>query len=150
MSAIANLVAYDGASTPVIHTLLPVSVTRDKGKITADWRENASSVPLIAQVSCTTTLQRLNSGVWKATARVSVPVMESVSGQNAAGYTAAPKIAYVETVEITGFFHERSDTAGRRLARQLAVNILNGVATSVTPVTTGPLPELFDTLVSAT
>lgn len=82
--------------------------------------------------------------------RVVVPVMESVSGQNAAGYTAAPKVAYENTVVTTGFFHERSDSVGRRLVRQLSLNILGSIGTSVTPVQTGPAPELFDLLVAPT
>jgi hypothetical protein len=72
--------------------------------------------------------------------------MESVTNQNSAGYTAAPKVAYVDTLEITGFFHERGSIAGRRLARQLGANILNGIETSVTPVTTKAAGLLFDTL----
>lgn len=76
--------------------------------------------------------------------------MESVSGQNSAGYTAAPKVAHVDTVEITGYFHERSSIGSRRLAKQLAANILNGIATSVTPVTTGFPAELMDQLVLPT
>lgn len=146
MAAISNIVAFDGAATPVSHTLVPVSVSREKGKVTAIWREAASGVPVYAQVRCTMTLEQLPSKVYKLTSRVEVPVQEVVTGSNAAGYSAAPKVAYINTVETVGLFHERSDVAGRRLARQLAVNIDGGVATSVAPVTTGPLPELFDLL----
>jgi len=146
MAQIANIVAYDGAATPALHTLIPVSVTREKNKITALWREALSGVPVYAQVTVTMTLERLKSGVYKVVNRVAVPVQEVVTGSNSAGYSAAPKIAYVNTVETTGLFHERSDVAGRRLSRQLAVNIDGSIATSVTPVTTGPVPELFDLL----
>lgn len=150
MSQIANITVFDGASTPVSHTLVAVSVTRDKGKVTAEYRETNASVPTNAQIRLTLTLEQLKSGVYRVESRAVVPVMESVSGQNAAGYTAAPKVAYENTVVTTGFFHERSDVAGRRLARQLAVNLDGNVSTSVTPVTTGPVPELFDLLVAPT
>jgi len=150
MTAIANIVAYDGASSPVSHTFLPISVTRQAGKVIAEWRESSTGVPVYAQPRVTMSLERLKSGVYKAEQRVVVPVMESIGDQNSAGYTAAPKVAYENTVVTTGFFHERSDVTGRRLVRQLAVNIDGGIATSVTPVTTGPLPELFDLLVSPT
>jgi len=150
MSAIAAITVYDGAATPVAHVLQPVSVTRDKGKVSALWREQLTSVPLYAQVSMVANIERLKSGVWKTEVRVEVPVMETVSGQNSAGYTAAPKVAYVNTVITTGFFHERSDLAGRRLARQLAVNVGNSVSTSVAAVGYGPLPELFDSLIAPT
>lgn len=150
MSAIANITVFDGAAVPVSHTLLAVSVTREKGVVTALFRENLASVPVYAQISCTMKIERLNSGVYRVESRVVVPVMESITGQNAAGYTAAPKVAYENTVVTTGLFHERSDATGRRLARQLAVNIDGSIATSVAPVTTGPLPELFDLLVAPT
>lgn len=151
MANIANLVAFDGASTPVSHTLVPVSVSREgKTKVLAEWREALASIPVYAQVKTRMSLERLPTGVYKCVNRVSVPVMESVSGQNASGYTAAPKIAYENTVETTGLFHERSDVAGRRLARQLSLNINGGIVTSVTPSTTGPAPDLFDLLTAPT
>lgn len=150
MSSIANIVAFDGAATPVSHTFVPVSVTREKEKVTAFWREALAGVPVYAQPRVTMTLERLRSGVYRVVNRVEVPVQEVVTGSNAAGYSAAPKVAYINTVETTGLYHERSDVAGRRLARQLAVNIDGSIATSVTPVTTGPLPELFDLLTAPT
>jgi hypothetical protein len=73
--------------------------------------------------------------------------MESIGSQNSAGYTAAPKVAYVNTSENVGYFHERSDLVGRRLVRQLGINISNGIETSVSPVTTKAVGELFDQLV---
>ena len=150
MSAIANITVFDGAATPVSHTLVAIDVARDKGSVTANWREATTGIPVYAQVRATAKLERLKSGVYKTEFRVVVPVMESVSGQNAAGYTAAPKVAYENTVVQTGFFHERSDATGRRLARQLAVNLAGGITTTVTPVQTGPFPELFDLLVAPT
>lgn len=150
MSQIANITVYDGAATPVSHSLVAISVTREKGKVTALWREQLASLPVYAQVSAVSSIERLKSGIYKTEVRVEVPVMESVSGQNAAGYTAAPKVAYVNTVINTGFFHERSDVTGRRLARQLAVNLMGNISTSVAPVTTGPMPELLDQLVAPT
>lgn len=150
MSAIANIAVYDGASTPVLHTLLPISVTRSEGVVEALWRENLGGVPVYAQVTCTMRIQRLQSGVYRVESKVAVPVMEAISGQNSAGYTAAPKVAYTNTVNTVGLFHERSDSNGRRLARQIAVNIDGNITSSVAAATTGPLPELFDLLVAPT
>lgn len=150
MSAIANIAVYDGAATPVLHTLLPVSVTRSANAVEALWREALPSVPVYAQIALSMKIERLKSGVYRLESRAEVPVMETVSGQNSAGYTAAPKVAYVNTVVFSAFFHERSDIAGRRLARQLAVNVANGVSTSVAAATTGPASELFDLLVAPT
>lgn len=150
MSAISDIVVFDGAATPVSHTLKAVSVTRSAAEVVAEWREMLSSVPVYAQVRATAKLSRMKSGVYRCEFRTVVPVMESVSGANSAGYTAAPKVAYENTYISVGLFHERSDAAGRRLVRQLGVNVSGGIATSVTPVQTGPLPELFDLLVMPT
>lgn len=144
----ANITVFDGAATPVSHTLIPAGVAREKDTITAQWRESLNNVPVNAQVTCTMRITRLKSGVYKTESKVEVPVMESISGQNAAGYTAAPRVAYVNTVSTTGFFHERSDANGRRLVRQMAVNIGGNISTSVAPATSGPLADLFDLLVA--
>lgn len=151
MSAIADITVFDGASTPVSHTLKAISVTRKGGnEVVAEYREALSSVPVDAQVRMSSSLQKLKSGVYKGQMRLVVPVMESVSGQNAAGYTAPPKVAYEDTFIIQGLFHERSTEAGRQLAGQMAINIANDVQTTVSPVTTGIFAELFYQLVSPT
>lgn len=153
MSNIANIVVYDGAATPVAHTLVPVEVVKDSktGVITAMWREQIAALPTYAQITAIARLSKNpKSGVWNVDFRVQVPIMESVSGQNAAGYTAAPKVAYVDTSGFYGHYHERGTIAGRRLSRQIAVNLGNNVITSVAAASTGVLPELFDTLVMPT
>jgi hypothetical protein len=151
MSQLADITVYDGASTPVSHTLVGEQVERlADGSIKASYKESLTGVPDYAQVSTVVTKRKLKSGVFRVSARVEVPVMESISGQNSSGYTAAPKVAYVDTVEMVGYFHERGTISSRRLARQLAVNVMGSIATSVTPVTTGPVPELFDKLLMPT
>jgi hypothetical protein len=147
MSAIADIAVYDGAATPVLHTLKAVSVSRDKETVTALWREDAAGVPTNAQVRAQLTLTKNpKTGLTRSDMRVVVPVQEVVTGANASGYSAAPKVAYENTLIITGIFSERSDSAGRRLARQLAVNIAGNISTSVAATSNGPLPEAFDTL----
>ena len=150
MSAIANITVFDGAATPVSHTLTAISVTRANGKVTADWREMLASIPAYAQVRAQMTVERLKSGVYKVEQRTVVPVMEAVLNQNAAGYTAAPKVAYENTFVTVGYFSERSLVSDRRLARQIHINIAGNISTSVVAATSGPAPELFDQLVSPT
>lgn len=145
MSAQANIVAFDGAATPVTHTLVPVSSAVDSdGALAAQWGERLTTLPIEAQIRAVEKRRKLKSGVEQVSLTVTVPVMESVSGQNAAGYTAAPKVAFEDTIVITGYFNPRSAIANRRLARQLACNIFGGIATSVAPVVSGPSAELFD------
>jgi len=148
MSAIADITVFDGASTPVSHLLKAIDVTRTGGKVVANWRENLTGVPVYAQVRTSASLERLKSGVYKAEMRHVVPVMESISGQNAAGYTAAPKVAYENTFVQTGFFHERSDANGRKTCVQIGINISGNIATTVTPASAGPFVDLFFNLIS--
>lgn len=150
MSAIANIVVFDGAATPVSHTLNPVSVTRDKGKVTAMWRENIATLPAEAQVYCIATVGLSTRGTFISTLEVGVPVMEAIAGNNASGYTAAPKVAYVDKNVWTNYAHQRSTLNSRRLARQLLTNISNNVSTSVAPATTGMFAELIDMLLTPT
>lgn len=153
MANIANIAVYDGAATPVLHTLIPVDVSKDSktGAITAVWREQVATLPTYAQVTATLRLTKTRrSGVWNTDFRVEVPVMESVAGSNSSGYTAAPKVAYVDTTGIYGHYHERGTIAGRRLSRQLALNIGGNISTSVVPQSTGPAPDLMDALVAPT
>lgn len=145
MSSIANLVAHDGAIVTVQHILVPVSVSRDaKGKTTAFWREQLGNVPTDAQVRSSMSIETLPSGVVRPELITVVPVQEVVTGSNSSGYSAAPKVAYSDTYKTQGLFHPRSTILGRRLARCLHANILNGATASVAAIATGPAPELFD------
>lgn len=146
MSAQANIVAFDGAATPVSHTFVPIGTSSDPkdNSSSAFWREGIVALPIYAQGTITHKVVQLKSGVWRVSNTVSLPVMEMANGQNAAGYTAAPKVAYVNTVVVTGYFHERASIAERRLVRQLAVNVSGGVITSVVPIQTGASAELID------
>lgn len=150
MASIADITVFDGAATPVTHTLKAVSVTKVGDVSRAVWREALASVPTEAQINASISSKRLPSGVLQVDAVVNVPVMESISGQNSAGYTAAPKVAYVDQYKLTGFAHPRSTITSRRLARQIMANLLNNVATSVAAATSGPLPDAFDNQIMPT
>lgn len=147
MSAIANIVAYDGAATPVIHTFFPQSVTREKNKITAFYKEAVITVPDDAQGKISLSMEQLPSGIYKVDSRVEIPVMEAITNQNSSGYTAPPKVAYIDTVLSTGYFHKRSTITDRRIVRGISNNVMSGVATSVALVLTGPIAELYDQLI---
>lgn len=150
MSAIGNITVFDGAATPVSHTLIPISVERDKGKLVAKWREQIASLPVEAQIYATATVEKTKAGTVISTLEVGVPVMEAIAGSNASGYTAAPKVAYVDKDVWTSYAHPRSTLMSRRLARQILTNISGNVSTSVAPATTGVFSELVDQLVGPT
>lgn len=141
MSAMANIVVYDGASTPVAHTLVPVFSKMVAGSLFCLWREQIASLPNEAQVRCEMRQRTLKSGVVETRTRVVVPVMESISGQNAAGYTAAPKVAYEDANEWVNYAHPRSTITGRRVAKQALTNLSNNIATTVAAATTGVFDE---------
>lgn len=138
MSQQANITVFDGQATPVSHTLLPVDnkVLKD-GTRFALWRENLPSLPSEAQVRAELRQRTLPSGILETRFRVVFPVMESIGSQNAAGYTAAPKVAYEDTDEWVKFSHRRSTPASRKISSQALRNIMNNVTTSVTPVSAG-------------
>lgn len=141
MANIANIVVFDGAATPVSHTLVPVSVSKEGGLISALWREQISTLPTEAQVRCEMKQRILKSGVVETRTRVTVPVMESVAGQNAAGYTAAPKVAFEDAYEEVSYAHPRSTITSRRIAKQILTNLSNNVSTSVAAATAGVFDE---------
>lgn len=144
----ANITVFDGAASPVSHTLVGEGVFRlSDGTLSAVWKESNAAVPDYAQIRVTQLKRKLKSGIWRVETKVEVPVMESISGQNSSGYTAPPKVAYVDTTSMVGFYHERSVTTGRRLSRQICVNLGGNITASIVPVATGPTPELFDQLI---
>jgi len=151
MSSMANITVYDGAATPVSHTLTAISVSRSaNGDISAEWRELLPTVPRYAQVYALMKMSTLKSGVVKTEVVVGVPVMEAVTNQNAAGYTAAPKVAYEDRFVLTNYQHPRSTQTSRRLARQIVVNLAGNVSSSVAAATSGFVPDLFDNQVLPT
>jgi hypothetical protein len=150
MTQIANVTVFDGAATPVLHTFIPISVVREKDKLIAEWRETMGTVPVYASNRLSLSMLILKSGVAKVEARVVIPVMEPISGQNAAGYTAAPKVAYENTLVMQGFFHQRSDRDGRRLARQMLINWAGDIQTTVGVKASGFVHDMFDYLIAPT
>lgn len=134
----APITVFDGAATPVSHTLNPVDnkVLPDGARLSL-YRENLAALPREAQVSCEIWQKELPSKVVETRVRTLVPVMESISGQNASGYTAAPKVAYIDTYETKNYSSPRSTPASKKLAAQLHRNIMNNVSTSVAAVAAG-------------
>jgi hypothetical protein len=138
MAQQATIVAYDGAPTPWAHNLLGEGVTREGTTETAVWREQVATIPRDAQVRFTQSRKTLKkTGVMVVECKLEIPVLEQIAGGNQAGYVAPSKVAYVDTMKIVFLSSPRSTELSRRIASQLLLNIANGIATSVTPVTTG-------------
>jgi len=121
MAAIANIVINDGETVPVAHTLTPIQQNPD-----AVWRDSVASLPLIAQITAATTRRYdKKTGLWRVRIPLKLPVMEAITNQNAAGYTAAPKIAHVGTCNVEFIFHDRSSFQNRKNVRTLVTNLLS-------------------------
>lgn len=142
MAQQANITVFDGASTPVVHTLQGDNVEKSTLGTIASWIEQLSSVPGYAQVRAMLIKRKLKSGVMHCVNRIEVPVMESVSGQNASGYTAPPKVAYVDRFEFVSYTDQRSTETSKRIAMQMLLNWSNNVTTTVTPVSAGIVADL--------
>lgn len=144
MSQQANIVVFDGAATPVSHTLIPTDnkVLKDGTRL-AVWRENLQNLPTEAQVRAELRQRDLPSGVTETRFRVVFPVMESIGSQNAAGYTAAPKVAFEDADEWVKYAHKRSTPSSRAISAQALRNVMNNTSTSVAAVAAGPLKEAF-------
>lgn len=143
MPAMANIEVYDGASTPVLHTLIPVAEYREKGVTRAVWREELPDLPMAAQVRCEVSQQKLRSGVIRSEITTVVPVMEQIAGGNSSGYVASGKVAYEDKFTTVAFTTERSSIGQRRLAKQIHANILMGYISATTPDTTRVADALF-------
>jgi hypothetical protein len=127
MPAMTNILVKDDAATPKEWTLLPVSDTP-----IPNWRANDAALPLMGQPRYWQSTEQVKSGDWKITAKLEVPVMETLGASGAAtGYVAPQQVAYVTTFIVTMFCSPRSTTADRANALKMAVGILQG-ATSTT------------------
>lgn len=138
----ADFTVFDGAATPVSHILRTDGVSREGPLVTASWKEANALVPDGAQTRAFQMRQTLRSGTIKSTSRIDVAVMEAVSGVNAQGYTAPPKVAYVDRFELVNYGSPRSTETTKRIAMQMLLNWATNTATSVTPVAAGPVAEL--------
>lgn len=142
MAQQAAITVFDGAATPVSHTLNPVDnrVLKD-GTRYALWRENLATVPVAAQMYAELKQRQLPSGVVETRFCVCTPVMESVAGANAAGYTAAPKVAYIDRDEWVKFSHPRSTSTSRQINAQVLRNLMNNVSVTTPAVSAGVAKE---------
>lgn len=148
MSAQANITVFDGALTPVLHLLVSSGVKMlPDGSSYAIWREQISSLPVKAQVRVEMKQRNLASGVVESRTEAIVPVMESVSGQNASGYTAAPKVAFEDKSAFVTYRHPRSTIQSSRLCKQLLMNLMNDVSVTTPVVKTGIVDETHVQLV---
>jgi len=156
MGAMTNLLVKDDAATPKEWTFIPITDTP-----IPYWRGSDSSLPLEAQPRLTVETELLKSGDWKVTAKLELPVLETLGASGTSlGYVAPPKVAYVTTAILTMFVPKRSTVIDRANILKMIVGLAQG-ATSTTATgtlnqasagsafanSTAPGPQLFSQLV---
>jgi len=127
MPAMNNILVKDDATTPVEFTFVPVSDNPDPF-----WRSSQASVPLDGQMRLTASSLKQKSGNYKVTAKLEIPVMETLGASGTSfGYVAPPKVAYVNTAIVSFFVDRRSTTSDRANLLKMIGGLLQG-ADSVT------------------
>lgn len=120
MAQIANIVVADGASTPVNHTFAPVSSAP-----VAVYRESQATLPIVGQGRVELSNRSgANASLQRVKISLALPALETISGENAAGYTAAPKVAYTNVAVIDMMLPARGTVQQRKDLRLMLSNLL--------------------------
>lgn len=158
MATMTNLLVKDDANPLVEQTLVPITDTPEPF-----WRSNAASVPYEGQIRLTQSVVKQKNGSYKITAKLEVPVMETLGASGTSfGYVAPPKVAYVTTAIVTMFADRRSTIADRSNCLKMMIGLIAG-ASSVTATgtingasaadavksSTAAFPQLFSALILA-
>jgi hypothetical protein len=126
MGAMTNLLVKDDG-TPTEFTLVPVTDTPSPL-----WRAAVANVPVEGQPPLYHTPEKLKSGDYKVSAKLEVPVMETLGASGtSAGYVAPPAVAYTNTGWVTLICSARSTIADRANLLRMLVGVVQG-ASSVT------------------
>jgi len=119
MSTAANIAIQDGQATPVTHTFYPIQTTDP-----VIYRESLASTPTIGQGLISLSLKDNGNGLTKVAITKRLPALETATGANPDGYTAAPKEAYTHQVKLEFILPSRGTVDQRKDLRVLAMNLL--------------------------
>lgn len=124
MSQAVNIVLADALATPVNHTF---AVTEISGG-TASFEDRVSGIPIgFGKIKVAIKAPSANGKVgnrnYVAVCTIGIPVMETL-GNNSAGLTPPPTVAYVMRATLTFDIPERSTLAQRKDIRKYAEKLL--------------------------
>lgn len=126
MPAMTNLLVKDDATTPKEWTLVPIT-----DNPFPQWRANDALIPIEGQPRFSEMVEKLKNGNYKVTAKLELPVMETLGASgSSAGYVAPPKVAYVTTIICTMFADRRSTIADRANAYRMMIGVLQGASSA--------------------
>jgi len=158
MAAMTNLLVKDDANPLVEQTLVPITDTPEPF-----WRSQMAGVPFEGQIRLTQSVVQQKNGSHKITAKLEVPVMETLGASGTSfGYVAPSKVAYVSTAILTMFADKRSTIADRSNCLKMMIGLIAGAssttatgtingasAADVVKNSTAAFPQLFSTLILA-
>jgi hypothetical protein len=122
MADMNNILLQDDTDTTV--TFLPVSNANQA----LVWRANLAGVPVNGQARLTATWEQMKSGDYRLSAKLEVPILETIGAAAASGYVAAPKVAYVMVGIFTLFAPARSTAEDRANAVRMMTHLMQGAS----------------------
>lgn len=120
MGTTANIAINDGKGTPETHTFKPIT-----SGPSATYRTADAALPLVGQETINTSVKRRSPGLMQVDVVLELPALETATGANSSGYTAAPKVAYSNKVKLEFFLPDRGTPAQRTDLRVLLKNLLS-------------------------
>jgi len=158
MATMTNLLVKDDANPLVEQTLVPITDTPEPY-----WRSQMASVPFEGQIRLTQSVIKQKNGSYKITAKLEVPVMETLGASGTSfGYVAPAKVAYVTTAILTMFADRRSTVEDRSNTLKMMIGLIAGAssttatgtingasAANVVKNSTAAFPQLFSALILA-
>lgn len=127
MAAQANLSLNDGQTTPVAHTFS----ARGADMKLARWTDTSAGIGIgMGDITLSCDQARGTNASYKVEARITIPVMEVVSGSDG-GYTPVPKVAFNLFAKMEIVVPNRASLQNRKDILAYAKNLLaNAVMTS--------------------
>lgn len=123
MTAFTNITINDGQGTPVAHTFTARKIENG----TAKWQDISGGIA-VGFPTITAALREPIKGqpipAYKATIKIVVPVLETVSNSTYSGITPAPTKAYDVTAVLEMVMPERSVAQDRKNLRAYVANAL--------------------------
>jgi len=120
------LVKDDTVTTPVEFTLKPIH-----DNPFPFWRASVAGSPLDGQIRFSLMQVLLKNGGYKITAKLEVPVLETLGASGTStGYVAPPKVAYVTTAIFTLFTDRRATNQNRADTLKMMLGLLQGASST--------------------
>lgn len=128
MSAIANIVLNDAATTPVAHTFNPARQGLVGSSSIAMFEDRAANtgIPVgFFKVDLDFSRPSKARKTYRIGLKLSTPVMEVVSNSTVSGIAPAPTVAYTPMAEVVFVIPERSSLQVRKDLRKMFYELMN-------------------------